>query len=189
MAAPEVGDGWVAGPGAPMALDELRVDGRDTDVAEVAARLDRFGVCVIERALDEGQVGALTAQLEAAAVAADLPSPFTGKGGDGLAPHPVTRLGPASVFHAPLLCGLCEHPLVHGAAESLLTRHCKSIALKLVAPIWLAKQKRQLLHHEDGLWPGAHPPGHDWCVDVIWALGTHRTPAPGHPALRGGLQP
>ena len=35
MAAPEVGDGWVAGPGAPMALDELRVDGRGADVAEV----------------------------------------------------------------------------------------------------------------------------------------------------------
>jgi hypothetical protein len=86
------------------------------------------------------------------------------------AKHPVTRLGPSSVLRVPGLCELCEHPLVLGAAESLLTRHCKSIALKLVSPIWLPKQRRQLLHHEDGLWPCEHPPGHEWCVDVIWAL-------------------
>ena len=159
-----------------MGMAELSV-GKGVDVAEVISRLDRFGVCVVQRLLDEGQVEALTLQLEAAAAAADLPSPFTGKGGDGLAPHPVTRLGPASVFHAPLLCGLCEHPLVLGAAQSILTRHSKSIALKLVAPIWLAKQKRQLLHHEDGLWPGGHPPRlrlvHRVRLTSTFSLATH----------------
>jgi ectoine hydroxylase-related dioxygenase (phytanoyl-CoA dioxygenase family) len=42
--------------------------------------------------------------------------------------------------------------------------------MKVVAPIWLGRQRRQLLHHEDGLWPAAPHPGHEYCVDGIWAL-------------------
>jgi hypothetical protein len=70
-------------------LPQLTV-GSDARTADVVSRLDRWGVCVIERLLGDREAEALAAQLEVAAAEADLPSPFTGAGGEGLDTHPVT---------------------------------------------------------------------------------------------------
>lgn len=167
-------DGWLppgpTGEHPAAKLPQLTLHGGRASAEEIVRRLDEHGCCVVERLISQDQVARLVAQLEAAGAAADLPTPFTGEGGDGLDTHDVTRLGAASVVHAPLMRSLCEHPLIVSACEAVLTRHCKAITLKIVAPIWLGTQRRQLLHHEDGLWPAGPHAGHEFCVDCIWAL-------------------
>jgi hypothetical protein len=119
--------------------------------SDIAALLDRYGVCVVEGLIGAEQCEALSAQL------------------DGL-PQDGSCRGPAMALEAPLLQPLLVHPLVMAAARSILCRHCKQISMKVMDRFDVRPgQQRQLLHREDANFPANHQP-YEWCIDALWAL-------------------
>lgn len=148
-----------ADPPPVTTLDCLKV-GRDAMVGDVVRRLDEYGVCIIERLAPESVIQALDEQI---ILESDTHLLDTGAATKDYS-------GGELLVRAPAVVELVEQPLVLGAARTLLERHCKQIALKILTIISTHPGKHlQRLHREDGLWPAHHAP-FQWCVDALWAL-------------------
>eukprot|EP00933_Yihiella_yeosuensis_P009059 TRINITY_DN114847_c0_g1_i1.p1 TRINITY_DN114847_c0_g1~~TRINITY_DN114847_c0_g1_i1.p1 ORF type:complete len:421 (+),score=57.66 TRINITY_DN114847_c0_g1_i1:115-1377(+) len=121
---------------------------------EIAAKLEKYGACVVERLAPAELIDSIDAQLTAANAWSTQ----------------YARMGMDCLVKAPLVAKLLEHDLVLAAVRKLLGVNCREIALKLLEVFQVQPGGReQLLHREDGLHPWNHQP-HHWMVDMIWAF-------------------
>jgi ectoine hydroxylase-related dioxygenase (phytanoyl-CoA dioxygenase family) len=129
---------------------------RAASSAEVVDRLQRYGVCIIERLATAESIAALDEQIalgDYRSTTATVPG----------------YAGAEVLFKVPASVGLVEHPLVLDSVNGLLGPHCKQLSLKLLTVLSVHPGKpKQRLHREEGLWPAHHFP-FPWCVDVLWA--------------------
>jgi hypothetical protein len=98
---------------------------RDASVSDVVERLDRYGVCIIERLAPGSIIQALDEQI---VLESDIHLLDAGAATKNYS-------GGELLLRAPAAVGLVEQPLVVEAARTLLGRHCKQIALKILTVI------------------------------------------------------
>lgn len=144
-------------------------NGQPALVAAIREALLVEGCCVVHDLLSPAHVGELLAELHGASGDA-----YRGDDGSFYGAR-TARGGPHQLGASAALQRLAVHPLVLGAAQEVLGRHCKRLCLKLAQTIAVEPgQVGQALHREDSLWPiqDVHAGCHDMdtSIDALWAL-------------------
>ena len=127
-----------------------------------AARLDRDGWCILEKALPAADLAALEADLDGTFAATPLcRGVFYGER---------TRRFGGLLARSPLASRLVMHPMVLAIAEQILLPWCERIGLNLTQAVEIhAGALPQLPHRDQDMWQG--PKGSiEYLVNVMWPL-------------------
>lgn len=159
---------------AGLTLDELTVHPSPTVVDEMVERLERYGVVIVAGLVPPEELAVIDDQLTSCGafgrLREDVQLQATGE-----------RMGQDVLVKAPAVHSLLSNSTVIAAAEDLLCRSSRKIALKLLEVFrippagrttngeLIPRGREQLLHREDLFWPFHHQP-HHWCLDMLWSI-------------------
>ena len=150
-------------PPAPTASVESITLPNTASADEVVAKLETFGIAIIEHAADEPLISLVESELHAAG-AFDIDPPESGGRPGG------KRMWMDALFKAPSVAHLLTNELVLATGRKLLGGSCKRIALKELSAWEVAPGSGDgKFHREDQFWPWHHEPT-AWCLNMLWAI-------------------